>query len=64
MKIEDKMQYRFTIIREQEIGATGWDEIAKKMNLYLFEQKVWKTEEFFLTEFIVNGFLTTISPVL
>ncbi|CAI4055373.1 hypothetical protein SUVZ_16G4630 [Saccharomyces uvarum] len=46
MKMEDKRQF-FLTIREQEIGANGWDQIAKRMNVYLFEQKVWKTEEFF-----------------
>ncbi|CAI4742637.1 ALH_1b_G0047820.mRNA.1.CDS.1 [Saccharomyces cerevisiae] len=28
-------------------GANGWDEIARKMNRYLFEKKVWNNEEFF-----------------
>lgn len=36
----------------------------KEMNVYLSEQKVWKTEDFSLSELIVNGSLTTISPVL
>ncbi|GAX68590.1 endosomal protein involved in turnover of plasma membrane proteins [Saccharomyces cerevisiae] len=63
-----KEAYRFkltwflsTIINEQESGANGWDEIAKKMNRYLFEKKVWKNEEFFLTGLTVNGFLATSS---
>ncbi|CAC9944123.1 AMH_1a_G0031000.mRNA.1.CDS.1 [Saccharomyces cerevisiae] len=47
MSMEQKMQFLSTIINEQESGANGWDEIAKKMNRYLFEKKVWKNEEFF-----------------
>ncbi|QHS76466.1 DUP/COS family protein [Saccharomyces paradoxus] len=47
MKIEHKMQFLSTIINEQEGGANGWNEIAKKMNRYLFEKKVWTNEEFF-----------------
>ncbi|CAI4941032.1 CRE_HP_G0030790.mRNA.1.CDS.1 [Saccharomyces cerevisiae] len=47
MKMEHKMQFLSTIINEQESGANGWDEIARKMNRYLFEKKVWKNEEFF-----------------
>ncbi|QHS75600.1 DUP/COS family protein [Saccharomyces paradoxus] len=47
MKMEHKMQFLSTIINEQESGADGWDAIAKKMNRYLFEKKVWKDEEFF-----------------
>ncbi|CAI6551664.1 BBF_HP2_G0023020.mRNA.1.CDS.1 [Saccharomyces cerevisiae] len=47
MHMEDKMQFLSTIINEQESGANGWDEIAKKMNRYLFEKKVWNNEEFF-----------------
>ncbi|CAI4050864.1 hypothetical protein SUVZ_14G0040 [Saccharomyces uvarum] len=47
MKMEDKMQYLLTIINEQEIHASGWDQIAKKMNVYLFEQKVYSNKEFF-----------------
>ena len=47
MKMEHKMQFLSTIINEQEGGANGWNEIAKKMNRYLFEKKVWTNEEFF-----------------
>ena len=47
MSMEHKMQFLSTIINEQESGANGWDEIAKKMNRYLFEKKVWTSEEFF-----------------
>nr|CAI6538613.1 ALI_HP1_G0024340.mRNA.1.CDS.1 [Saccharomyces cerevisiae] len=47
VKMEHKMQFMSTIINEQESGANGWDEIAKKMNRYLFEKKVWNNEEFF-----------------
>ncbi|CAI4650266.1 BDF_1d_G0039420.mRNA.1.CDS.1 [Saccharomyces cerevisiae] len=47
VKMEHKMQFLSTIINEQESGANGWDEIAKKMNRYLFEKKAWKNEEFF-----------------
>ena len=47
VKMEHKMQFLSTIINEQESGANGWDEIAKKMNRYLFEKKVWNNEEFF-----------------
>ncbi|CAI4044277.1 Cos9p SKDI_11G0030 [Saccharomyces kudriavzevii IFO 1802] len=47
MKMEHKMQYLSTITNEQEIGANGWDQVAKRMNRYLFRQKVWKNEEFF-----------------
>ncbi|ONH79492.1 Protein COS7 [Saccharomyces cerevisiae] len=47
VKMEHKMQFLLTIINEQESGANGWDEIAKKMNRYLFEKKVWKNDEFF-----------------
>ncbi|CAI4958168.1 BTE_HP_G0025310.mRNA.1.CDS.1 [Saccharomyces cerevisiae] len=47
VKMEHKMQFLSTIINEQESGANGWDEIARKMNRYLFEKKVWKNEEFF-----------------
>nr|CAI6535262.1 ADM_HP1_G0023420.mRNA.1.CDS.1 [Saccharomyces cerevisiae] len=47
MSMEHKMQFLSTIINEQESGANGWDEIARKMNRYLFEKKVWKNEEFF-----------------
>ncbi|CAI6550562.1 CFF_HP2_G0034730.mRNA.1.CDS.1 [Saccharomyces cerevisiae] len=47
VKMEHKMQFLLTIINEQESGANGWDEIARKMNRYLFEKKVWKNEEFF-----------------
>ncbi|EGA58448.1 Cos8p [Saccharomyces cerevisiae FostersB] len=47
VKMKHKMQFLSTIINEQESGANGWDEIAKKMNRYLFEKKVWNNEEFF-----------------
>ncbi|CAI4613867.1 BFH_collapsed_G0034810.mRNA.1.CDS.1 [Saccharomyces cerevisiae] len=47
VKMEHKMQFLSTIINEQESGANGWDEIAKKMNRYLFEKKVWNNEKFF-----------------
>ena len=47
MSMEHNMQFLSTIINEQKTGANGWDEIAKKMNKYLFEKKVWKNEEFF-----------------
>ena len=47
VKMEHKMQFLSTIINEQESGANGWDEIAKKMNRYLFEKKVWNNEDFF-----------------
>ncbi|CAI4733592.1 CCT_1a_G0044330.mRNA.1.CDS.1 [Saccharomyces cerevisiae] len=47
VKMEHKMQFLSTIINEQESGANGWDEIARKMNRYLFEKKVWDNEEFF-----------------
>ncbi|CAI4663212.1 BAQ_1a_G0039110.mRNA.1.CDS.1 [Saccharomyces cerevisiae] len=47
VKMEQKMQFLSTIINEQESGANGWDEIARKMNRYLFEKKAWKNEEFF-----------------
>ncbi|CAD6648737.1 HLJ1_G0013080.mRNA.1.CDS.1 [Saccharomyces cerevisiae] len=47
VKMEHKMQFLSTIINEQESGANGWDEIARKMNRYLFEKKVWNNEEFF-----------------
>ncbi|CAI6403196.1 ALI_HP2_G0004850.mRNA.1.CDS.1 [Saccharomyces cerevisiae] len=47
VNMEHKMQFLLTIINEQESGANGWDEIAKKMNRYLFEKKVWKNDEFF-----------------
>ncbi|CAI4307600.1 ASN_collapsed_G0006790.mRNA.1.CDS.1 [Saccharomyces cerevisiae] len=47
VKMEHKMQFLSTIINEQESGANGWDEIARKINRYLFEKKVWKNEEFF-----------------
>ncbi|CAI4494086.1 AMM_1a_G0022490.mRNA.1.CDS.1 [Saccharomyces cerevisiae] len=47
LKMEHKMQFLSTIINEQESGANGWDEIARKMNWYLFEKKVWNNEEFF-----------------
>ncbi|CAI4304715.1 AVB_G0017450.mRNA.1.CDS.1 [Saccharomyces cerevisiae] len=47
MKMEQKMQFLSTIINEQEGGANGWNEIAKKMNRYLSEKKVWTNEEFF-----------------
>ncbi|CAI5022855.1 CPS_HP_G0094850.mRNA.1.CDS.1 [Saccharomyces cerevisiae] len=47
VKMKHKMQFLSTIINEQESGANGWDEIARKMNRYLFEKKAWKNEEFF-----------------
>ncbi|CAI4356567.1 BAM_G0010900.mRNA.1.CDS.1 [Saccharomyces cerevisiae] len=47
MSMEQKMQFLSTIINERESGANGWDEIARKMNRYLFEKKAWKNEEFF-----------------
>ncbi|CAI4696542.1 AGA_1a_G0041010.mRNA.1.CDS.1 [Saccharomyces cerevisiae] len=47
VKMKHKMQFLSTIINEQESGANGWDEIARKMNRYLFEKKVWNNEEFF-----------------
>ncbi|CAI4297577.1 AMM_1a_G0006610.mRNA.1.CDS.1 [Saccharomyces cerevisiae] len=47
VKMEHKMQFLSTIINEQESGANGWDEIARKINRYLFEKKVWNNEEFF-----------------
>ncbi|CAI6721027.1 ANL_collapsed_G0027580.mRNA.1.CDS.1 [Saccharomyces cerevisiae] len=59
--MEHKMQFLSTIINEPESGANGWDEIAKKMNRYLFEKKVWKNDEFFSTGLTVNGFLATSS---
>ncbi|CAI4054756.1 DUP/COS family protein SKDI_02G0020 [Saccharomyces kudriavzevii IFO 1802] len=47
MKNEHKMQFLSSIINEREIGANGWDHIAKRMNRYLFEQNVRKNEDFF-----------------
>ncbi|EHN01387.1 Cos4p [Saccharomyces cerevisiae x Saccharomyces kudriavzevii VIN7] len=47
MKTEHKMQFLSSIINEREIGADGWNHVAKRMNRYLFEQNVWKNEEFF-----------------
>ncbi|CAI4407314.1 BDN_1c_G0027810.mRNA.1.CDS.1 [Saccharomyces cerevisiae] len=47
VKMEHKMQFLSTIINEQESGANGWDEIAKKINRFLFKKKVWNNEEFF-----------------
>ncbi|CAI4050711.1 DUP/COS family protein SKDI_15G0040 [Saccharomyces kudriavzevii IFO 1802] len=47
MKMEHKMQYLSTITNEQETGADGWNQVARRMNMYLFRQKVWKNEEFF-----------------
>ena len=50
MKMENKMHFISTIISEQKIDANGWDQIANKMNVYLFEQKVCENEEFFFDE--------------
>ncbi|CAI4047286.1 hypothetical protein SKDZ_12G4860 [Saccharomyces kudriavzevii ZP591] len=47
MKMEHKKQFLSTIINEQDIGAKGWDKVAKRMNRYLFEQKAWRNEEYF-----------------
>ncbi|CAI4410392.1 CDG_1a_G0027810.mRNA.1.CDS.1 [Saccharomyces cerevisiae] len=47
VKMEHKMQFLSTIINEQESGANGWDEIARKINKFLFKKKVWNNEEFF-----------------
>ncbi|EHN06513.1 Cos8p [Saccharomyces cerevisiae x Saccharomyces kudriavzevii VIN7] len=47
VKMEHKMQFLSTIINEEESGANGWDEIAKKINRFLFKKKVWNNEEFF-----------------
>ncbi|CAI4057998.1 hypothetical protein SUVZ_02G6370 [Saccharomyces uvarum] len=47
MKMDDKIKYLLAITNEQEIGANRWDRIAKKMNVYLFEKKVYSNKEFF-----------------
>ncbi|CAI4384417.1 BDH_1b_G0025740.mRNA.1.CDS.1 [Saccharomyces cerevisiae] len=59
--MEHKMQFLSTIINEQESGANGWDEIARKMNRYLFEKKVWNNEEFFYDGIDCEWFLATSS---
>ncbi|CAI4065446.1 hypothetical protein SUVZ_09G0010 [Saccharomyces uvarum] len=66
-KMKDKMHYISTIISEQEIGAKGWDQIATKMNLYLFEQKVYANQEFFFDGadckwFFDHNFSSSLSP--
>lgn len=43
--MQDKMQYLFKK-NEQESGSDGWDKIKKKINEYLFEQKVLMSEKF------------------
>ncbi|EHN00650.1 Cos1p [Saccharomyces cerevisiae x Saccharomyces kudriavzevii VIN7] len=67
IKMEHKMQYLSTIINEQEIGANGWDQVAKRMNRYLFEQNVRKNEEFFFDaidcqRFFERNFVGLLSP--
>ncbi|CAI4408518.1 BBM_1a_G0027560.mRNA.1.CDS.1 [Saccharomyces cerevisiae] len=59
MKMEHKIQFLSIIINEPESGANGWDAIAKKMNRYLFEEKLGKTKNFFSMELTVNGFFAT-----
>lgn len=49
MKVEHRMQFLSTIISEhQKSDVNCWDQIAKKMNVYLFEQKVSGSDVFFL----------------
>ncbi|CAI4562302.1 CNT_collapsed_G0031330.mRNA.1.CDS.1 [Saccharomyces cerevisiae] len=54
--MEHKMQFLSTIINEQESGANGWDEIARKMNRYLFEKKSGIMKSFSTMGLTVNGF--------
>ncbi|CAI4420149.1 CEL_1a_G0013720.mRNA.1.CDS.1 [Saccharomyces cerevisiae] len=56
VKMEHKMQFLSTIINEQESGANGWDEIARKINRYLFEKKSGIMKSFSLMGLTVNGF--------
>ncbi|CAI4283252.1 BAL_1a_G0004780.mRNA.1.CDS.1 [Saccharomyces cerevisiae] len=56
VNMEHKMQFLSTIINEQESGANGWDEIAKKMNRYLLEKKSGRMKSFSSTGLTVNGF--------
>lgn len=44
--MEGKMQYLLTI-RDQATGTNRWDQIAKKTNVYPFEQKVYSNKELF-----------------
>ena len=67
MKTERKMQFLSTIINEQDSSVNGWDEIAKKMNGYLFEMKVWRNERFFFDgvdcrRFFDHHFYSLLSP--
>ncbi|CAI4562240.1 CNB_1a_G0031170.mRNA.1.CDS.1 [Saccharomyces cerevisiae] len=57
--MEHKMQFLSTIINEQESGANGWDEIARKMNRYLFEKKSGIMKSFFYDGIDCEWFLAT-----
>ncbi|CAI4389459.1 BAQ_1a_G0025560.mRNA.1.CDS.1 [Saccharomyces cerevisiae] len=49
MELEHKMRFLSTIISEhQKSDVNCWDQIAKKMNVYLREQKVFDSDAFFL----------------
>lgn len=48
MEVEHKLQYLSTIISEQKNSdGNVWDKIAKRMNAYLLERKVWGSDVFF-----------------
>ncbi|CAI4063305.1 uncharacterized protein SKDI_08G0020 [Saccharomyces kudriavzevii IFO 1802] len=49
LKVEHKMRYLSDIISEhKKSNVSAWDNIAKSMNVYLFEQKARSSEDFFL----------------
>lgn len=63
-----KLQYLSSIIGELgKSNANGWDIIAKKMNLYMCEQKIWGLDVFFFdgddcAHFFDHYFLSDLPP--
>lgn len=48
MRLENRIQFLSVIIKAQDsFSGDTWDAVAKEMNIYLFEQKVWRSDQFF-----------------
>lgn len=50
MKMDDKMQFLQIVISERENGVIRWDEIARKMNIYLYERRVYGNLAYFFED--------------
>lgn len=48
MKLENKIQFLSVIIKSRDsLSGDTWDAVARKMNVYLFDQKVLTSDQFF-----------------